>query len=255
MNLRPVVLAIIGALYAVTAHATTLPVTYDVEEKALKAAVSGTLLTFGAYRDAACTDLYYTDDIAIDDLKITKEKLFKVAGGAKPPKVATLHAVLTDSSLVQTSYVKVTGTGVAAVGGECQPQAGMAAGRVIQVAAVVGFDNFANLGGPAFQMIGGYATVFTKEGQTLSASVHAPLHSAGVTAHIGLCYAPAFSAGDTVNFASSGLTGVNADNHVFSAGGTVEPGLGAWEVGLCVQSDSSGAISTDGATGVVMVTQ
>lgn len=54
--------------FVAAASAASVPIAYRVDAKALKAAVSGTTLTFELFADAACTQLHHSATAAIDDL-------------------------------------------------------------------------------------------------------------------------------------------------------------------------------------------
>lgn len=69
------------------AWSADLPVSYTVNEKQLKAALSGTLLTFNRYADAACTSLQHTDTATINAVRV-RQRLgeFKPQNGTSRPK-------------------------------------------------------------------------------------------------------------------------------------------------------------------------
>ena len=52
------------------AHAADVPVRYTVDAKALKAAVSGTSLTFSLFTDPACSSSLFTTNVNIENVKI-----------------------------------------------------------------------------------------------------------------------------------------------------------------------------------------
>jgi hypothetical protein len=243
------------------AAAATLPVTYDVNDKALKAAVSGTMLTFELHSDPECTSLELSQQIAIDDVKVSKLKLFSPSGGTKAPKTDTLHAVMSGNDITAGAFVKVTGTGITPVGGDCQAQAGGSAGKIVSVIPFGGgfFDSVA-VGGADFQFAGTYTLVFTSENQTLVASAQVPLRSGGeLLVTYDLCYQPAVSSGAPVNFAGSQASTEKLDSNLnlrsYTVSGAVTPGAGAWDVGFCVKSASPGGIDAGTANGVVMIMQ
>lgn len=112
-----------GMLLSSVAPAADLPVAYNVQDKPLKEAVAGTALTFQLHADSACTTPYFTQTIPIDDVDIiSKLKLFAPKDGAKLPKTDTIHAVLIGVPPVEGPYLRVSGVGIAAVGGSCQLQ-------------------------------------------------------------------------------------------------------------------------------------
>ena len=110
---------------AVPVWAVDVPVSYTVDDKALKAAVSGTPLTFTLYSDSACTTSVHTQVVNSENVRvISKLKRFNPTGAAKPPKTDELATTLT--GVVPASaplYLQVTGTGITPVGGACQVQA------------------------------------------------------------------------------------------------------------------------------------
>jgi hypothetical protein len=243
------------------AGAATVAVTYDVSDKALKEAVSGTMLTFELHSDPECTSLELSQLIAIDDVKVSKLKLFSPAGGIKAPKTDTLHAVMTGNDIAAGAFVKVTGTGITPVGGACQAQAGGSSGKIVRATPFGGgFFDSVIVGGPDFQFVGSYTTVFTTESQTMVATVQVPMRSGSqVTVTYDLCYQPAFSAGAPVSFAGSQASTESLDSSLnvrsYTVSGAVTPGAGAWDVGFCVKSSSAGAVDAGIANGVVMVMQ
>lgn len=112
-----------GLLLPSVAPAADLPVAYNVQDKPLKEAVAGTALTFQLHADSACTTPYFTQTVPIDDVEIiSKLKLFAPKDGAKLPKTDTIHAVLAGVPPVEGPYLRVSGVGIAPVGGSCQLQ-------------------------------------------------------------------------------------------------------------------------------------
>jgi hypothetical protein len=105
------------------AWAADVPVSYIVDDKELKNAVSGTNLNFDLYSDSVCASQIHDEVLAIDDVLVSRLKRFKPSGGAKPPKTAELRATLTGVTGATNIYLEVTGTGVVPVGGACQAQA------------------------------------------------------------------------------------------------------------------------------------
>src|SRR5437773_1661200 len=72
-------------------------VSYTVEEKALKSAVTGTSLTFTVYSDSGCTmQLANPVAVPIDDVALIERlRRFKPKHGTKPPTTDRLTHVLT----------------------------------------------------------------------------------------------------------------------------------------------------------------
>src|SRR6266849_2831221 len=107
--------ASIFVLFSASAHAVDVPVSYTVNEAALKRAVSGTSLTFELHGDSDCASPATVAVIVIDDLQIVRLKGFKPSGGTKPPKTDELRTTLTGVTAPGHFYLEVTGTGVTPV--------------------------------------------------------------------------------------------------------------------------------------------
>jgi hypothetical protein len=142
------VLLALAALAPLAARAADLPVSYTVDDKLLKGAVTGTMLTFTLHTDDACaTSPVHTEVVPIDDATLTERlKLFRPKGGAMPPKTAEIRHTLMGVDAVGKLFLKVTGTGVTAVGNPCQALASLgvgipvvkdAAGKTVGVAVIV----------------------------------------------------------------------------------------------------------------------
>jgi hypothetical protein len=113
------------------AQGADLPVSYTVDERALKLAVAGTNVTFDLYTDSACTGpIAHTETVAIESVDvISRLKLFVPKGATvKPPKTDELRHTLIGVDPATSAYLMVTGVGIAAVGGACQPQPSGVAG-------------------------------------------------------------------------------------------------------------------------------
>jgi hypothetical protein len=110
--------------FPLTATAGDLPVSYTVDEKALKAAVVGTDITFDLYTDSVCSGVpAHTQTVNVEDVnRVSRLKLGVPKGAAKPPKTAVLEETLAGVTVEGNVYLKVTGTGITAVGGDCQVQ-------------------------------------------------------------------------------------------------------------------------------------
>lgn len=123
--MKPFLFAAMLALVSpVAASALDLPVTYDVDSTALKAAVAGTSLTFSVHTDSACaTPAVLSQAIDVQDVQsIEVLKRFTPKGAPKAPKTARMTQVLASVPAQFSYYVSVTGTGITPVGGACQPQ-------------------------------------------------------------------------------------------------------------------------------------
>jgi len=143
------VIAATVALWSTTAHAIDLPVTYDVDKTAFKATVLGTSLTFTLHTDSACTISAATDNVLVEDVDVLLEpvKLAKVKGGPKPPKVLRLRHTLTGVTADAEFFLKVTGTGITASGGECQAQGPGGGAATSPAASVIAFSTGTILSG------------------------------------------------------------------------------------------------------------
>lgn len=253
------VAAAVVVLGVESARAADFVVTYDVEDKPLKEAVSGTVLTFDLFEDSACTSYVAQHTLAIDDVKVSKLKLFAPSGGVKPPKTDTIQATLTGSDFSRASYLKVTGTGITAVGGDCQPQTANSSGKVVGVANMGGLSGSVLIGGAEFAFVGAQTAISVGSGETLIASGHAALRGIGSskTIKLGVCYQNYFLGGSLVNFAGTvgpwTVADMALESHTYSAAGSVVPGAGFWQVGLCLQSSQSGAVEHEEGSGFAIV--
>jgi hypothetical protein len=112
-------------LGASLARAVDVPVSYTVDEEALRRATSGTPMTFELHADAACSAPIHTDVVPVETIRlIERVKALRIHGAAPPPRVARLNHVLTGVPSATSYFLKVTGTNLTPVGGDCQPQAG-----------------------------------------------------------------------------------------------------------------------------------
>ena len=106
------------------AAAGDLPARYTTEEKPLKTAIAGTMLTFTLYSDPSCTTSVYSTAIAIENVDlIGRIKPFNPKNAVKKKNTTELRATLTAVPATPSLYLKVTGTGVTPIGGACQVQA------------------------------------------------------------------------------------------------------------------------------------
>jgi len=112
-------------LAASSAFAADVRVTYLVDGKALKAAApAGTVLTFELHTTNACSAAVASDAVNVEDVTLLEQvKTAAVKSGPKPPKnVLEVRHILTGVTPAPVFYLRVTGTGVSAVGGACQLQ-------------------------------------------------------------------------------------------------------------------------------------
>jgi hypothetical protein len=128
--------ALVGALGL--AHASDLPVTYNVQDKPLKAgALSTTPLTFTLFTDAACTQQVYQATLPAGNVTlISRLKLATPKGAAKALPTDQIEATLPGVTAGGNLYLSVTGTGVTASGATCQAQAALDQGALTTVPQV-----------------------------------------------------------------------------------------------------------------------
>ncbi len=142
-----------AAAPAVVLNGPDVKVAYGVDAIALKAAISGTMLTFTLYSDSSCTTTVYTQTINVENTDMIESvKRVTPKGATKPPKTALIHATLIGVPPGSAGFLKVTGTGITGVGGDCQAQAGGAASSPVIAYAVL------NQGGPGVDSFGGNGT-------------------------------------------------------------------------------------------------
>lgn len=124
----PVVFLLSMLAATFTVRAADLPVSYLVDEKALKAAVAGTALTFELHTDRACTSPIVVQAVLIEQVDVVSRlKRVKAKQSPDPPKTTELRHTLADVPSLTPLY-RVTGTGVTPLGSECQVQAAGVAG-------------------------------------------------------------------------------------------------------------------------------
>jgi hypothetical protein len=123
MKLERIALAACLFLVPASAGAADIPVTYLVDEAALKAAASGTSFTFELHNDSLCAGVVHSAAKTIDNVVVSRLKRFKPSGGAKPPRTAEIRTTLTGVTATGRLYLEVTGTGIMPLGDACQVQA------------------------------------------------------------------------------------------------------------------------------------
>jgi hypothetical protein len=123
MKLERIALVAFLFLAPAIAGAADIPVTYLVDESALKNAVTGTSLTFELHNDSLCAGVVHSSAKTIDNVVVSRLKRFKPSGGAKPPRTAEIRTTLTGVTASGRLYLEVTGTGVMPIGDACQVQA------------------------------------------------------------------------------------------------------------------------------------
>lgn len=123
-------LSLLGLAPAV-AHGTDVPVRYAVQAQPLRAAVTGTPLTFALYSDRGCTDVVGTRTINIEDVPVieklatfTPAAVKGVPKRARMPKADALEVTLTGLLPAASYYLIVSGTGITPLDQACQVQFG-----------------------------------------------------------------------------------------------------------------------------------
>ncbi len=155
----------------VVAAAADIPVEYLADFKEFKRnAIVGDSLSFDLYTDATCTGAVAHAELKfVGGAGLTVEKtLPQRSKGEKPSptKGVRLHSTLSPSVVAEQLYLKVVGTGVVALGGECQPQAAAIPGPPGESAQVLHlFDaNDLDLGILVDQELGSYTFFRESEG-------------------------------------------------------------------------------------------
>ena len=116
--------AAITVLASGAASALDLPVSYNVDARAMKrAAVAGNTLTFEVYEDSDCTSLIHSESIDVAAVQILLEELktMRVKGGPKQAKIARLNVTLLGVTPGSASFLRVSGEGIVA-GEVCKAQ-------------------------------------------------------------------------------------------------------------------------------------
>ena len=140
MNLRRLALTLALSLAPFVIAAADLPVSYLVEEKPLKAAITGTPLTVELYSDNACTTLVQLVPVDVEDVTLLlKLKQMTPKNDAKLPNTVEMRTTLANVSGSGNLYLKVTGMGVSSVDGDCQAQSAQVAptGKNLPVASAL----------------------------------------------------------------------------------------------------------------------
>jgi len=128
--LLPALASLLALLAAPAAHAASLPVSYFVDEKALKEAIAGTSLTFALYDDSTCAGTaVHSENVLAENVQLVSRLKLGAAKGAeeKPPKTSELKHTLSGVTATGNLFLKVTGTGVTPVGDACQAQSAQVA--------------------------------------------------------------------------------------------------------------------------------
>jgi len=116
-------LALFLAIPALT-RAADLDVSYLVQLSPLKkTTIAGTPLTFSLYNDSACTTQVASQVVNVENVSLIEQlKVLAPKNSPKPTATARLTTKMTGVTPPAQAYLKVTGTGVTAVGGNCQLQ-------------------------------------------------------------------------------------------------------------------------------------
>lgn len=262
-SLINVAAAVLGVLLSQSAaSAGDLRVVYNVQDKPLKQVLAGSSLTFNLYSDSACTSLYFSQAILIDQVDvISKLKRFVPKGAVKPPKTDEIHTVLTGVPTVENAYLRVSATGVVPAGDECQFQA--SSQGIVAIADLHGPIAFIE-GDAAGYVFAGPTVVLetTTATQRITGSAVAPLAKTvgsvieDDNAIVALCY-QSVEAGSPIQrfLADEALIEVKTGaRHSYAAAGSVAPGPGTWNVGACVWNQGDNLNNNGNVNGWVMVT-
>ncbi len=113
----------------------------------------------------------------------------------------------------------------------------------------------------AYVFVGPTAQVTTTAAQRITGAAEAPLGlaagSASQTAQVGLCYQSTLAGAAINNFSGSNYSVhlFHAGRDSYSAAGSVMPGAGTYNVGLCVRNVGAAAITdNDFVNGYVQIT-
>lgn len=161
---------------------------------------------------------------------------------------------------LDSAYLKVTGTGIVAAGGECQAQAGSSAGKVVSVSTLYGATGTVPGNSGVYVFVGPTTLVYTTAAQIITASAVVPLgiSASTQTLRLGMCYRP-FGGGTLTNFAGGAYSQVELQPGAvipYGVAGAAAPGAGSWDVGPCALTLEPTTINrTDVVNGWVMVTQ
>lgn len=110
-------------VFPVSVGASQLPVTYLVQEHALKKVVAATNLSFDLYSDAGCGTLVHSQLVPVEQVAmVSRLKLLTPKGAAKAPRTDELRHTLEVESVSAPLYLRVTGPGVVSAGPACQVQ-------------------------------------------------------------------------------------------------------------------------------------
>ena len=122
---QPAMLTALGfVLLTSMARADDVLVRYLVDAKQLKAADASTALTFDTFADATCAVPLGSTVVTLGAVDLVEQvKPVKIKDDPDPePKAAWLNHRLTGVASGTPIYLKVTGAGITAIGGDCQLQ-------------------------------------------------------------------------------------------------------------------------------------
>jgi hypothetical protein len=128
---------------------------------------------------------------------------------------------------------------------------------VVATGVFVGFANIIPVNNTlTWAFMGPTALVSTTAVQRLTGTAEVPIGAAAsTTVHIDLCYQPN-GGGALVNFSGGAYSihQVTTTRAEFSAVGSVVPGAGNWNVGMCTRQNTSQINNNDYVNGWVQVT-
>jgi hypothetical protein len=119
-------------ILASVAAADPALVTYQVERKPLGQVANTAVLTFDLFDDSDCTNLVYSEDVAASDpdLQLEVVKTYRLVPGSAPKRTVRMQAVIDGPLLDVPTFLRVTGIGISAAGGDCQLQSASIVGPV-----------------------------------------------------------------------------------------------------------------------------
>ncbi len=121
----PAVASIVSLLLAGAAAAEPTPVHYTVERTPLRLATASSFFRFELFDDPACTNLIYSEDVPASDPLFYIQALMtqRLKGAPRAPRANRIHAVIDAPEVNAAPFLRVSGTGITAAGGDCQLQA------------------------------------------------------------------------------------------------------------------------------------
>jgi hypothetical protein len=123
--------ALLTLAFGSASQAEDFGVAYTVEEKTFKRfARSDDVLVFELFSNSNCTSLLHSEVLFAGDevLVVDSVKRLRVRGSTRPPRMAVLRTNLDVVSPFAPVYLRVTGSAVVGLGGDCQIQMGAVMG-------------------------------------------------------------------------------------------------------------------------------